>query len=160
MQGQHSSYITQQEYLELERQAETKSEYWNGEDPSYGPCQVQTLHSLRPTPSPILGSQLKGDPCTVYTGNLRLKVSSTGLYTYADVIVVCGQARITRTVRTYLLNPTVIVEVFSKSTESYDRGTKFEHYRTINVIDRLPVDFSGHRLYRAPQSRAMTTNGC
>ena len=137
MQGQHSSYITQQEYLELERQAETKSEYWNGEIHPMGRVNVQ--HSLITTNAIAnLGLQLRKNPCTVYTGNLRLKVSSTGLYTYADVIVVCGQARIEN--EDNLLNPTVIVEVFSKSTESYDRGTKFVHYRTIeSLIDYLLI---------------------
>ena len=102
-------------------------------DPSYGP-RASAQHSLIATNAIVnLGLQLRKNPCTVYTGNLRLKVSSTGLYTYADMIVVCGQARIEN--EDNLLNPTVIVEVFSKSTEVYDRGTKFEHYRTLECID-------------------------
>ena len=93
MQGQHISYITPQEYLELERQAETKSEYWNGEIHPRG--RVNAQHSLIATNAiDNLGLQLRKKPCTVYTGNLRIKVSSTGLYTYAEVIMVCGQGRI------------------------------------------------------------------
>jgi len=131
MQQQHSSYITRQEYLELERQSETKNEYWNGEIHPMDPINVQ--HSLIVTNVIAnLGLQLKKSPCSVYVGNLRLKVSSTGLYTYTDLLVVCGQARIED--EDNLLNPTVIVEVLSKSTESYDRGVKFAHFRTLESL--------------------------
>ncbi len=80
---QQSSYITRQEYLELERQSETKNEYWNGEIHPMDRVNVQ--HSLIVTNViATLGLQLKKSPCIVHVGNLRLRVSSTGLYTYTN----------------------------------------------------------------------------
>ena len=151
---QQSSYITRQEYLELERQSETKNEYWNGEIHPMDRVNVQ--HSFIVTNViATLGLQLKKSPCIVYVGNLRLRVSSTGLYTYTDLLVVCGQAKIED--EDNVLNPTVIVEALSKSTESYDRGVKFEHYRTLESLtdyllisqDRASVE---HRM-RQPDGR-------
>jgi Uma2 family endonuclease len=65
---------------------------------------------------------------------MRVKVNATGLYTYPDVVVVCGKPQLEDDERDILLNPIVIVEVLSPSTEGYDRGTKFEHYRTIDSL--------------------------
>jgi Uma2 family endonuclease len=67
----------------------------------------------------------------VYSTDLRVRVSPTGLYTYPDVVVVCGQPQFADDQRDTLLNPTLIVEVLSESTKDYDRGEKFEHYRTL-----------------------------
>ena len=73
MQQQQTSYITQQEYLELERQSETKNEYWNGE--IYAMAGASPQHTLIAANIIIsLGSQLKGRPCRVHTGDLRVKV--------------------------------------------------------------------------------------
>ena len=65
---------------------------------------------------------------------MRVKVSPTGLYTYPDVVVVCGQPKFDDAQKDTLLNPTLIVEVLSKSTEAYDRTRKFEHYRTLESL--------------------------
>ena len=81
-----------------------------------------------------LGSQLKGRPCRVHTGDLRVKVSPTGFYTYPDIVIVCGQPKYEDRQKDTLLNPTVVVEVLSKSTELYDRGVKFAHYRTLESL--------------------------
>jgi len=78
-----------------------------------------------------LRSQLKTRPCTVYSTNLRLKVSATGMYTYPDVIVVCGEPQFDDDHKDTLLNPTLLVEALSESTKDYDRGGKFEQYRMI-----------------------------
>jgi Uma2 family endonuclease len=78
-----------------------------------------------------LRSQLKGRPCTTYPSDMRVKVSPTGLYTYPDVIVVCDEALFEDNQQDTLLNPTLIVEVLSESTEAYDRGGKFAHYRKL-----------------------------
>ena len=86
-----------------------------------------------------LRQQLKGKPCRVYPSDLRVKVSSTGLYTYPDVIVVCGRSELEQPGDT-LLNPNVIVEVLSESSEAYDRGKKFEQYRSLaSLTDYLLV---------------------
>ena len=74
------------------------------------------------------GRQLEDGPCSVYSSDLRVKVTTTGLYTYPDLVVVCGEPELKDEVHDTLLNPRVIVEVLSDSTEKYDRGTKFSHY--------------------------------
>ena len=78
--------------------------------------------------------QLKKRPCTVYSTDLRVKVRTTGLYTYPDVTVVCGQPQFDDENQDTLLNPTLIVEVLSKSTKDYDRGEKFEQYRPLESL--------------------------
>jgi Uma2 family endonuclease len=81
--------------------------------------------------SQTLGQQLKKKPCRVYPSDLKLRIEATGLYTYSDISVVCGEPRLESGAGDVLLNPVVLVEVLSDSTEAYDRGKKFEHYRTI-----------------------------
>ena len=122
--------ITQEEYLAIERQAAYKSEYFNGE--MFAMSGASPRHVLIVTNVVAeLRRQLKQRPCTVYSTDLRVKVSPTGLYTYPDVIVVCTQPQFNDEQKDTLLNPTLIVEVLSESTKDYDRGEKFEHYRTL-----------------------------
>jgi Uma2 family endonuclease len=65
---------------------------------------------------------------------MRVRVSPTGLFTYPDVIVVCGEPQFLDDQRDTLLNPTLIAEVLSPSTEAYERGQKFEHYRSLESL--------------------------
>lgn len=126
-------YLTPEEYLTLERQAETKSEYFQGEVYAMaGASPRHTLIAANTVALLVLG--LKGRPCTVHGSDLRLKVPATGLYSYADVTVVCGKAQFEDRHQDVVLNPTVIFEVLSRSTEGYDRGEKFEHYRTLESL--------------------------
>ena len=76
-------------------------------------------------------SRLADRPCVVYTSDLRVNVSATGMYTYPDVSVVCGPAELHPDGSDTLRNPTVIFEVLSDSTEAYDRGAKFEHHQRL-----------------------------
>jgi Uma2 family endonuclease len=117
------------EYLELEAATPQKHEYLGGEIFAMG--GASEAHNL------IVGNvlsglhqQLRGKPCRVYPSDLRVKVSSTGLYTYPDVTVVCGKPELEQPGET-LLNPNVLIEVLSESSEAYDRGKKFEQYRTL-----------------------------
>ncbi len=75
---------------------------------------------------------LKVRPCKVYLGDIRVRVPATGLYAYPDLSVVCGEPQFEDGVNDTLLNPILIVEVLSESTEAYDRGKKFGHYRKIS----------------------------
>jgi Uma2 family endonuclease len=125
--------LTPEEYLAKERKAEFKSEYFAGE--------TFAMAGARPSHNVIVGNvigelhpQLKPRPCRVYPSDQRVKVSPTGLYTYPDVIVVCGKPQFEDEEGDTLLNPTVLVEVLSESTEDYDRGRKFVHYRTIESL--------------------------
>ncbi len=124
---------TPEEYLALERKADYKSEYVNGQIIAMAGASRQ--HNL------IAGNlyrevsqQVRGRPCEAYISDMRVKVGSTGLYTYAHVVVVCGDIRFEDASHDTLLNPVVIVEVLSASTEAYDRGEKFAHYRRLESL--------------------------
>jgi Uma2 family endonuclease len=140
-------FVTPEQYLEIEREAEFKSEYFNGE--MFAMAGAKEAHNLLATNVVgMLYAQLRSGPCRIYANDMRVRVSATGLYTYPDVIVVCGERHFLDDRRDTLLNPKLIVEVLSPSTEAYDRGRKFEHYKTIESIaeyllissDRVHVD--------------------
>lgn len=81
-----------------------------------------------------LDNQLRERPCNVYSNDMRVKVPNTGLFTYPDVVVTCGDESFVDDEQDTLLNPLVIFEVLSDSTEAYDRGKKFEHYQNIDSL--------------------------
>ncbi len=123
-------FITPEEYLRLERQSEEKHEYYNGE--------VFAMPSANENHNIVMGSalsalygQLRKRPCQIYPSDMRVRIPATGLYTYPDISVVCGTTEFEDDGVDTLLNPTIIIEVLSSSTEQYDRGKKFQHYRTI-----------------------------
>ena len=124
------NYITPEEYLELERKAGRKSEYYKGE--IFLMAGASPRHVLITSNVVVaLGPQLRGKKCGVFFSDLRVKVPATGLYTYPDVLIVCDRPHYDDQQRDTLVNPQVIVEVLSKSTKDYDRGEKFEPYRSI-----------------------------
>lgn len=130
--------FTPQEYLTLERQAKTKSEFFEGE--IYAMAGASRKHVLiEGNIIRELGNRLKGRPCAVLTSNMRVRVRSTGLYTYPDASVVCGKPEFEDINGDTLLNPTVLVEVLSPSTESYDRGEKFMQYRRLPSLQEYVV---------------------
>jgi len=127
------TFITPEQYLEIERKAEFRSEYYNGE--MFAIAGVKRPHNLINTNLiRELSQQLRLRPCEVYSGDARVLVAPTGLYTYPDVVVVCGERRFLDNQLDTLLNPTLIVEVLSPTTEAYDRGRKFGHYRMIESL--------------------------
>jgi Uma2 family endonuclease len=133
MSSQSKLRLTPEEYLTLEREAEYKSEYFDGE--VFAMAGASARHVLIVTNVVReLGTQLRRRPCTVYSSDLRVRVSETGLYTYPDVVVVCGTPQWADDQQDTLLNPTLLVEVLSESTKDYDRGGKFEHYRTLQSL--------------------------
>jgi Uma2 family endonuclease len=124
---------TPEEYLEIERTSEEKHEYYAGE--IFAMSGASENHNL------IVGnliaafhSQLRQKPCKTYPSDMRVKTRLSGLYTYPDVTVVCGTPEFEDNNFDTLLNPMVIIEVLSPSTEAYDRGKKFTHYRTIQSL--------------------------
>lgn len=111
----------------MERVAEFRSEYYRGE--LFAMSGGSLRHSLIATNVLAeLRSALKGQPCIAFNSDLRIRVSTSGLFTYPDAGVVCGEPQFDDRIRDTVLNPTLIVEVLSDSTEAYDRGKKFEHY--------------------------------
>lgn len=127
------SRYTPAEYLALERAAETKSEYLDGE--IFAMAGASRQHNLI-TGSVVtrMTTQLESRPCEVYPSDMRVKVPATNLYTYPDVVVVCEEPRFEDAELDVLLNPTLLVEVLSPSTAGYDRGIKFDSYRTIESL--------------------------
>ena len=139
--------ITPEEYLQRERNAEFRSEYFRGE--MFAMASASASHNLIVlNAAASLREQLKRKPCTVYPSDLKLRIEATGLYTYPDVSVVCGEPKLESDGGDVLLNPIILIEVLSDSTEAYDRGKKFEHYRTIPTLkhyvliaqDRYSID--------------------
>jgi len=134
MSVQAKTRISPEEYLEIERRAETKSEYLDGE--MFAMTGVTRKHSLVTTNLVReLSQRLIDRPCEVHSSDLRVYIPATGLYTYPDLAIVCGEPRFEEDQEIdTLLNPTLIIEVLSPSTEAYDRGKKFEHYDTIESL--------------------------
>jgi Uma2 family endonuclease len=142
------TFLTPEQYLEIERKAEYKSEYFNGE--MFAMAGASYLHSL--VAANLLADlqlQLRRKPCRILTSDTRVHIPNTGLYTYPDAVVVCGAPQFLENQRPdTLLNPVVVIEVLSPSTEAYDRGRKFGHYQAIESLrqyvmadsDRLHVD--------------------
>jgi Uma2 family endonuclease len=128
--------ITPQEYLIRDRQASCKSEFHQGEVFAIGGGSAN--HSLIAANFVReAGNALKDKSCTVFNSDLRVQVRSTGLYTYPDATIVCGEREFDDDQRDTIINPTVIVEVLSDSTEKYDRGKKANHYRQIASLKEL-----------------------
>jgi Uma2 family endonuclease len=125
--------LTPQEYLARERLADVRSEFYRGE--MFALAGASWEHTLiKDNLAREAGNQLKTGPCRVVTSDLRVKVSATGLYTYPDVVIVCDEPQFEDQVMDTLLNPRILVEVLSDSTEKYDRGTKFGHYRQLPSV--------------------------
>lgn len=134
MTAQPQRKISPEEYLELEREADYKSEYFQGE--VFAMAGAGRNHN-RITAN--LGGEmyifLKGKSCRSYSSDLKVHIPDNGLYTYPDLLVVCGKEQFVDDKTDTLLNPRIIVEVLSKSTASYDRGEKFQLYRSIPSLE-------------------------
>lgn len=139
------SQLTPEQYLAIDREAEVKSEYHDGQ--MFAMAGGTVNHSTVCIElARLIGNQLAGRNCFIHGSDLRLYVPATGLYTYPDLTVVCGPRRLLG--NDCLLNPTLIAEVVSPKTEAYDRGQKFESYQSIESFqqyllvaqDRVRVD--------------------
>jgi Uma2 family endonuclease len=130
MSVQPKPHYTPQEYLAREREAETKSEYFGGEIFTMaGASRAHNLIGVSVTR--LIANHLEDGPCEVYANDMRVLIDATDLYTYPDITVVCEEPLFEDSTRDTLLNPLIIIEVLSDSTERYDRGRKFENYRQI-----------------------------
>lgn len=127
------AFLSPEEYLARERKALTKSEYRSGQ--VYALPGASRKHNIIAVHvSGELYIQLKERSCEIYTNDMRVKVSSAGLYTYPDVVVVCEEPQFEDTHFDTLLNPTVLIEVLSPSTAAYDRGEKFASYQKLDSL--------------------------
>lgn len=127
-------YISDEEYLELEEFSLIKNEYFNGE--------IFAMAGASERHNNIAGNiyadihlQIKKSPCKVYQNDMRIFIEKTGLYTYPDVVVVCEKPQLKKYKGLEnLQNPILIVEVLSPTTADYDKGAKFDHYRTLESL--------------------------
>ncbi len=128
--------MTSEQYLAQERVAEFRSEFYLGE--TFAMAGASRPHNL------IVGNifakihgQIANRDCEVYQGDMRVKINATGLYVYPDLAVACAKPKFEDSNLDTLLNPRVLVEVLSKSTESYDRGTKWRHYQSLASLQEF-----------------------
>ena len=121
---------TPEEYLALERDAEFKSEYFEGGIfVMQGASDPHTIIGIN-----IAGEfylQLKGSSCVARSSDIKIRTPDRGMFSYADLTVVCGQARFHDGTKDVLINPKVLVEILSPSSEAFDRGKKFAKYKLL-----------------------------
>ncbi len=130
------TFVTPEEYLERERKAEYKSEYYQGE--VFAMSWVSRKHDGIAVQLIFLAVQhLRGKKCRPFTAEMRVLVEPSGLYTYPDLSVVCGPPRFADEHVDMLTNPTLLIEILSPSTENYDRGRKAKMYREIPSLREL-----------------------
>ena len=130
------TFVTPEEYLERERKAECKSEYYNGE--IFAMSGVSRWHDGIATALQFLiYRHLRGKNCRSYSAEVRVLAQPSGLYTYPDLTVVCGKPPYADSDVDTLINPILLVEVLSPSTEVYDRGQKAKLYRAIPLLQEL-----------------------
>jgi Uma2 family endonuclease len=121
-----------EEYLELERISELKHEYISGEIVAMaGATRAHNL--ITGNSAQRLRNQLEGTPCETYSNDMRVRTTPSD-YTYPDVVVVCDEPQFEDVELDTLLNPTVVIEVLSKTSEARDRGEKFSDYRAIESV--------------------------
>jgi Uma2 family endonuclease len=126
-------YLTLDEYAALEESSGIKHEFFegiayamSGASPAHNLIAINVASSIRP--------QLRGKPCQMYSSDQRFKVEATGLFAYPDASVVCGPVQFADAPKHTMINPTLLFEILSPSTESYDRWKKFQHYRKIDSL--------------------------
>lgn len=125
--------MTEQEYLAIERASEVKSEFLNGEMIAMSGGTYR--HSRLQTDLIVAFSTRLGDrPCLVQASDMRIKIEASGARTYPDISIVCGEPVFADNSEDEIVNPVAIIEVLSPSTENYDRGIKFFHYRRIPTL--------------------------
>ena len=134
MSGLPKRYFTPAEYLELECKADYKSQYVAGE--IYAMSGAQSAHVLiQCNLIAALHNLFRGKGCNVFSSDMRVKAQRGELYTYPDASALCGKAEFDFSSKPEsLLNPQVIFEVLSPSTEAFDRGEKFARYRRLESL--------------------------
>ncbi len=127
-------YISPEEYLEIERAAFERHEYFEGE--IFDMAGTSEEHAnISSNINATLHLKLKKRPCKSYQSDLRVHIPKTGLFTYPDVLVICGKPKFLEKAHLdTVLNPVLIVEILLPSTADYDKGAKFENYRTIESL--------------------------
>ena len=134
IQPQENTRMTPEEYLDFEKSAEIRHEYCHGEifamtggSLNHNQINGNIFNQLK--------NKLGGSSCRPFASDMRVKIQKIDKYTYPDIVVVCGEIELEKNKGAEtLLNPMVVIEILSNSTEAYDRGTKFRHYRLISSL--------------------------
>ncbi len=125
--------LSVEEYLEMENAADEKHDYYKGE--IFAMSGAKMPHNrISSNLLIVLGLKLKGKKCQPYGSDARIHIESNTLFTYPDISIICGETITLNDDDYNVLNPTVIIEVLSKSTKNYDRGEKFKLYRDIATL--------------------------
>jgi Uma2 family endonuclease len=147
MSSQPNTYLSPEEYLAIERKAEYRSEYFAGEMFAMAGASKKRHNLITGNVSRVLGNQLLERECNVYSVDMRVKISGTIKYTYPDIVATCGDEQFEDAESDTLLNPQLIIEVLSPSTEGYDRGKKFEAYQRIaSLVEFILVSQEPYRV--------------
>lgn len=127
------AFLTEEEYLAFERKSQNKHEYYDGE--IFAMTGARRAHQqITSNLVMLLGSQLRSSDCSVYPTDLRVKIQPARQYVYPDIVVTCGEQQFLDNEFDTLLNPVVLIEVLSESTEAKDRGVKLQHYKDIESL--------------------------
>jgi Uma2 family endonuclease len=166
MVARHPVRYTFRAYVAHDSASSTKHEFLDGQ--IYAMAGGTPEHSaLIASVTTHIASQIRGGPCRVHISDLRVRVAETGLATYPDVTVLCGPWERDSEDANTIVNPTVLVEVLSPSTEAYDRGEKIEHYKRIPTLraclllahDRREIELWTRSEADEPWSRALVIGG-
>jgi Uma2 family endonuclease len=139
------NFVSPEDYLIMERASQEKHEYFNGEVFAMAGASIphnEIFHNVYGS----LWGFLKGKGCKPYGSDLRIHIPVNTLYTYPDISIICGRPETTDVFTDNVTNPSVLIEILSKSTKDYDRGSKFMLYRSISslqeyiTIDSLSVN--------------------
>ena len=133
------------DYVRLEAETEQKHEYYEGRIVAMGGGTIDHAR-LASRVGFLLGQQLDGKPCAVYSSDARVRVLATGLITYPDLSIGCGPVEVDVDDPLAQTNPTVLVEVTSPSSERHDRGTKLAHYKRILSVQEVVLVSHRERL--------------
>jgi len=133
MSAEAVSKLSIEEYLAFDRGSELRHEFLSGE--VFAMSGASWNHGLiNGNLASLLRARLRGKGCFVQSSDLRVQISATGLFAYPDVVVLCGQPQFADKALDTLLNPQVLIEILSDSTATYDRTTKFAHYRKLESL--------------------------
>ena len=127
------NFVSPEDYLTMERASQEKHEYFKGE--VFAMSGASWEHNvIAKNISTIILPFLKGSPCDMFGSDLRIHIPENTLYTYPDFSIICGKPEVTDKEKDTAVKPSVIIEILSKSTKDYDRGSKFMLYRSIKTL--------------------------
>uniref|UniRef100_B8HYA4 Putative restriction endonuclease domain-containing protein n=1 Tax=Cyanothece sp. (strain PCC 7425 / ATCC 29141) TaxID=395961 RepID=B8HYA4_CYAP4 len=142
--GKHYAYFSPEDYLEIERFSPIKHEYLQGQMVAMaGASKAHVI--ITGNLSALLVNHLRGTGCISYTSDMKVRLPELNLFYYPDLAVTCDR-RDFRADQDFLLHPKLIIEVLSESTEAFDRGDKFAHYKTIPELAEYVLIHQNHVL--------------